>query len=104
MTSEPLESSSASKKRLLIRLKKIEGQVRGLQRMLEQDRECIEVLTQLSAISKGVEKVSRLVLLQYAHRCLAGSDSSKDAASIESLCQLLSLVIGKGLLREEEDA
>jgi CsoR family transcriptional regulator, copper-sensing transcriptional repressor len=54
----------------LTRLRKIEGQVRGIQRMLEQARECNDVLTQLMAIRSGVEEVSVQIIDLHIERCL----------------------------------
>jgi DNA-binding FrmR family transcriptional regulator len=54
----------------LNRLRKIEGQVRGIQRMLEQGRECNDVLTQLMAIRSGVEEVSVQIIDLHIERCL----------------------------------
>jgi CsoR family transcriptional regulator, copper-sensing transcriptional repressor len=54
----------------LTRLRKIEGQVRGIQRMLEQGRECNDVLTQLMAIRSGVEEVSVQIIDLHIERCL----------------------------------
>jgi CsoR family transcriptional regulator, copper-sensing transcriptional repressor len=54
----------------LRRLRRIEGQVRGIQRMLEQGRECNDVLTQLMAIRSGVEEVSVQIIDLHIERCL----------------------------------
>ncbi|HTE86847.1 MAG TPA: metal-sensitive transcriptional regulator [Dehalococcoidia bacterium] len=54
----------------LQRLRRIEGQVRGIQRMLEQGRECNEVLMQLMAIRSGVEEVSVQIIDLHIERCL----------------------------------
>jgi DNA-binding FrmR family transcriptional regulator len=54
----------------LQRLRRIEGQVRGIQRMLEQGRECNDVLTQLMAIRSGVEEVSVQIIDLHIERCL----------------------------------
>ena len=54
----------------LRRLRRIEGQVRGIQRMLEQGRECNDVLTQLMAIRSGVDEVSLQIVDLHIERCL----------------------------------
>ncbi len=46
---------------LLQRLRKVEGQIRGVQKMIGEDRPCVDVLTQLAAITEGIKKVSMLV-------------------------------------------
>jgi len=57
---------------LVRRLRRIEGQVRGVERMLGEDRECGEVLTQLMAVRSGLEQVSLLLLDHHVRDCLLG--------------------------------
>jgi len=57
-SSAPVRGYSASKDELLARLARVEGQVRGIERMVEQDRYCIDVLTQISATTKALESVA----------------------------------------------
>lgn len=54
----------------LDRLAKIEGQVRGLSRMIEQDRYCIDVLTQISAATKALQQVGLLLLDEHIRHCV----------------------------------
>ena len=60
----------ASQEELIRRLKRIEGQVRGIQRMVEHDRECGDILSQLSAVNEAVRRVSFLLAEKYALECL----------------------------------
>ena len=60
------------------RLKRIEGQVRGLVTMLEEDRYCIDVLTQISAVKAALSGVEREVLKDHAGHCVAGAIASGD--------------------------
>lgn len=55
----------------LKRLRRIEGQVRGLQRMVESDAYCIDVLTQVSAATKALESVALLLLEEHLAHCVA---------------------------------
>ena len=55
----------------LTRLRRIEGQVRGLQRMVEADTYCIDVLTQVSAATKALESVALLLLEEHLSHCVA---------------------------------
>jgi DNA-binding FrmR family transcriptional regulator len=55
----------------LKRLRRVEGQLRGLQRMVENDEYCIDVLTQISAATKALEAVSLGLLDQHLHHCVA---------------------------------
>jgi CsoR family transcriptional regulator, copper-sensing transcriptional repressor len=61
---------SANKDSHLKRLRRIEGQVRGLQRMVESDTYCIDVLTQLSAATKALESVALLLLEEHLAHCV----------------------------------
>jgi DNA-binding FrmR family transcriptional regulator len=60
----------ANKDAHLKRLRRIEGQVRGLQRMVEQDTYCIDVLTQISAATKALESVALLLLDEHLGHCV----------------------------------
>ena len=61
------------------RLRRIEGQVRGLERMVEEDRYCIDVLTQISAVTTALEGVALKVLEDHVTHCVKGAVSSGDA-------------------------
>ena len=65
---------------LVTRLRRIEGQVRGVQRMLEEDRDCPQVLQQMAAIRSAIHQASLLLARAYVARCLAepGAGSSDD--------------------------
>lgn len=55
----------------LKRLRRIEGQIRGLQRMVEDDKYCIDVLTQISAATRALESVALNLLDEHLHHCVA---------------------------------
>jgi DNA-binding FrmR family transcriptional regulator len=55
---------------LITRLRRIEGQVRGLQRMLEEDRECEDVLTQIMAVRSSIDQVGLLLMDHHIDTCL----------------------------------
>jgi DNA-binding FrmR family transcriptional regulator len=63
---------TASKDQLLTRLSRIEGQVRGVKGMVDEDRYCIDILTQISAIRAALDKVALGLLDGHARHCLAG--------------------------------
>jgi DNA-binding FrmR family transcriptional regulator len=63
---------TASKEQLNKRLARIEGQVRGVSRMVDEDRYCIDVLTQISAIQAALDKVALGLLDGHARHCLLG--------------------------------
>jgi DNA-binding FrmR family transcriptional regulator len=66
----------ASKGELLSRLARVKGQVGGVERMVEQDRYCIDVLTQISAIQAALDKVALGLLDGHARTCVVGADES----------------------------
>jgi CsoR family transcriptional regulator, copper-sensing transcriptional repressor len=63
---------TATKEQLNKRLARIEGQVRGVSRMVDEDRYCIDVLTQISAIQAALDKVALGLLDDHARHCLMG--------------------------------
>ncbi|HKJ56306.1 MAG TPA: metal-sensitive transcriptional regulator [Nitriliruptoraceae bacterium] len=70
---------------MLARLRRIEGQVRGLQRMVEEDVYCIDVLTQVSAANRALQKVALVLLDDHVRHCVAedvraGSEERIDEA------------------------
>jgi CsoR family transcriptional regulator, copper-sensing transcriptional repressor len=69
----------ADKEALIKRLHRIEGQVRGLERMLEEDRYCIDVLTQISAVTTALESVAFRILDDHVNHCVSGALASGDA-------------------------
>jgi CsoR family transcriptional regulator, copper-sensing transcriptional repressor len=63
---------------LVRRLHRIEGQVRGIERMVEDDRYCIDILTQISAVSTALESVALRILDAHVEHCVAGAFASGD--------------------------
>ena len=72
---KPTRGYTASKDQLLARLGRIEGQVRGIERMVEEDRYCIDVLTQIAAIQAALDKVALGLLDGHARTCVVGAES-----------------------------
>ena len=68
----PTRGYTASKDQLSGRLARIEGQVRGISRMVEEDRYCIDVLTQINAVRAALDKVALGLLDGHARHCLMG--------------------------------
>ncbi len=78
-----------SKDELLKRLRRVEGQVRGVHRMIEEDRDCKEVVQQLSAIRSAVHQTSLLLMRSYASQCLHQSEGQERADLVEELIDML---------------
>jgi DNA-binding FrmR family transcriptional regulator len=69
---------------LVKRLHRIEGQVRGIERMLEENRYCIDVLTQISAVTTALESVAFQILDDHVNHCVAGALASGDPEEAEA--------------------
>lgn len=72
-----------SKKQLLTRLSKVEGQIKGIQRMIELDKPCGEVLMQISATRSAISKVGVLLLEKYTKDCLLNSEEAFNENVVE---------------------
>lgn len=72
---------------VLARLRRIEGQVRGVSRMVEEHRNCHEVVMQLAAIKAAVASLNTFVAESYAHECL--STSSANSAELSHVLEVL---------------
>ena len=82
----PVRGYTATKDQLQTRLRRIEGQVRGVERMVEQDRYCIDVLTQIAAIQAALDKVALGLLDGHAHTCVIGAEpGERDARTAEMM-------------------
>lgn len=70
---------------VLKRLRRIEGQVRGVERMVEENRYCIDVVTQVTAIQAALDKVALELLSDHAAHCVVGADDGKQEERTEEL-------------------
>ena len=77
----------------LKRLKRLEGQVRGIARMVEEDRYCVDILTQVAAVRAALKGVEKLVIADHAAHCiadaLASGDREDQQAKFTELLELL---------------
>jgi CsoR family transcriptional regulator, copper-sensing transcriptional repressor len=88
-TTPPTRGYTATKDQLQTRLRRIEGQVRGIERMVEEDRYCIDVLTQIAAIQAALDKVALGLLDGHAHTCVIGAEpSQQDARTAEMMAAI----------------
>jgi CsoR family transcriptional regulator, copper-sensing transcriptional repressor len=76
---------SADREAVLKRLRRIEGQVRGVERMVEEDRYCIDVVTQVTAIQAALDKVALELLSDHAAKCVVGASEDKQVERTEEL-------------------
>ena len=81
--------TEVSKDILLRRLRRVEGQLRGIHKMIDEDRDCVSIVTQLAAVRSGVEGVGALVLNNCMKLCfLKGPDST---TNIDSLSKAIAI-------------
>jgi DNA-binding FrmR family transcriptional regulator len=100
-TADPIEAPetrgySATKGALVNRLRRIEGQVRGVQGMVDNDRYCIDVLTQISAIQAALDKVALGLLDDHARHCVMGADAEIQADRTDELVAAVARLMRRG--------
>jgi DNA-binding FrmR family transcriptional regulator len=84
--------SPATKENVEARLKRVAGQVSGIERMVQEDRYCVDVLLQISAVRAALAKASKILLESHIQTCVTGAFESHDpgdrAAKIEELLRI----------------
>jgi len=81
---------SVSREALLKRLKRVEGQVRGIQKMIENGRDCESVITQLAAARSAIEGVGGLILKNYMKICFT-DETVPECVDVESLARAIAI-------------
>lgn len=71
-----------SKKEALLRLKKIEGQVRGVEKMVDEKRYCVDILNQIAAIRRALDGVSVLLMKRHVETCVSGAIRSNQGGPL----------------------
>jgi DNA-binding FrmR family transcriptional regulator len=87
---------SATKDQLLMRLRRIEGQVGGIERMVEDERYCIDVLTQISAVQAALDKVALGLLDEHARHCVVGGPDGLKEDRTEELMAAVGRLMRRG--------
>ncbi len=78
-------ASDESKRKYLARLKRIEGQTRGIHRMIDEDQYCIDIITQISAVTSALENVSLALLEDHIAHCVTGAAAEDGELAAEKL-------------------
>jgi CsoR family transcriptional regulator, copper-sensing transcriptional repressor len=81
---ETTRGYTATKDQLLKRLNRIDGQVRGVARMVEEDRYCIDVVTQISAVQAALDKIALGLVDDHVRHCLAGKGEAPDDPAVQA--------------------
>ena len=92
----PTRGYTATKQQLLSRLKRIEGQVRGIEGMVDEDRYCIDVLTQISAVQAALDKVALGLLDDHARHCVMGAEGEDQADKTDELMAVVGRMMRRG--------
>jgi DNA-binding FrmR family transcriptional regulator len=92
-TETPTRGYASTRDQHRARLKRIETQIRGIERMVEDDRYCIDILTQISAAQAAFDKVALGLLDGHAHTCVIGAEPDRqDADQLEEHLQVIRAV------------
>ena len=93
----PSRGYSANKEQLINRLRRLEGQVRGVERMVDDDRYCIDILTQISAIQAALDKVALGLLTDHAEHCIVhGTAAATPEENVEELMGAVARLMRRG--------
>ncbi len=88
---------TATKDQLLSRLARIEGQIRGIEGMVRDDRYCIDVLTQITAAQAALDKVALGLLDDHAHHCVLGARTARERdEKTDELMAAVGRLMGRG--------
>ena len=85
MATTPTRGYSATKDQLLARLNRVEGQVRGIEKMVADERYCIDVLTQIGAVQAALDKVALGLMDDHAKHCVIGAGEGERDEKTEEL-------------------
>jgi DNA-binding FrmR family transcriptional regulator len=85
--------TAEEKKTMLMRLKRIEGQIRGIENMVEDDRYCPDILIQVSAVTNALNSFNKVLLASHIHSCVAQDIRSGNDEAIDELCTVLQKVM-----------
>lgn len=77
------------KKKLKTRLKRIEGQVRGISAMLDDDRYCVDILTQVMAVQAALNSFNKELLARHIKSCVVDDIKNDNEEAVDELCELL---------------
>jgi DNA-binding FrmR family transcriptional regulator len=95
-TATPRRGYTTSKDQLQKRLRRIEGQVRGIERMVDEERYCIDVLTQISAVQAALDKVALGLLDGHTRHCIAGAKATRRSEMSDELMAAVGRLMRRG--------
>ena len=92
----PTRGYTATKQQLLARLRRVEGQIRGIEGMVDDDRYCIDILTQISAAQAALDKIALGLLDAHAHTCVVGADPARQDERTEEMMAAVGRLLRRG--------
>jgi len=92
----PVRGYAPSKDQLLARLRRVEGQIRGIERMVQDDRYCIDILTQISAAQAALDKVALGLLDGHARTCVLGAELERREERTEEMMAAIARLLRRG--------
>ena len=92
----PARGYTATKDQLLKRLRRIEGQVRGIEGMVDDERYCIDVLTQINAVQAALDKVALGLLDEHARHCVIGAHGDDRVEKTDELMAAVGRLMRRG--------
>ncbi len=93
---QPARGYSATKDQLIARLHRIAGQIGGIERMVDAERYCIDVLTQIHAVQAALDKVALGLLDDHAHHCVLGAAPTERNAKTDELMAAVGRLMRRG--------
>ena len=87
---------TATRDQLLKRLRRIEGQVRGIEGMVDEDRYCIDILTQIGAVQAALDKVALGLLDDHARHCVLGAEDDEKGDKTDELMAAVGRLMRRG--------
>ena len=95
-TEQPTRGYAATKDQLHARLRRIEGQIRGIEAMVDNDRYCIDILTQISAAQAALDKVALGLLDGHAHTCVIGAEPAEQDERTDEMMAVVGRLLRRG--------
>ncbi|GAA5512458.1 hypothetical protein Dcar01_01172 [Deinococcus carri] len=83
----PVSDHQAEKTKILNRLRRLEGQIRGLQKMVEEEKDCVEVMSLYASARSALESTGDVILETYVERCQARGDKPADLVRLLKLAR-----------------
>ncbi|MCP1108679.1 DNA-binding FrmR family transcriptional regulator [Lachnospiraceae bacterium PF1-21] len=83
------ERTVVEKKDLITRLNRIEGQVRGVKKMVEEERYCMDIITQVMAVTAALNSFNKKLLNEHLHTCVVNDIRAGDTEVVDELCETI---------------